>query len=304
MKPYLKTMPHMRKLELSHLFRKCLRLWSVYTALCVVVWFGSPIVSSFSPSKLPANSRVKPQWPLSVATQPAMDVATRPALDVEFLPLTSPEQVFDCAALCIEVFFNEGNNNSFITRLPLIGGILRTSLLRQLYRKLANVMLQALNTPHRCMIHAVDKESRRVIGYGELHLSDKVFVFDDVTKRFQPAVSPDATLSSSNADPEFSMPKIINLVVVPSARQFGVGRALLTRLMSTARDWGYDEVYLTVEPDNKAAMAFYLKMGFGVRAITEGKTWDVDGLRLRQSPRLLTVMMSETSKVGTPSAPL
>jgi len=61
---------------------------------------------------------------------------------------------------------------------------------------------------------------------------------------------------------------ITNIGVDPSWRRRGVGRHLVTALLTCARDWGHDSATLEVRAGNAAAQALYRSLGFeseGVR---------------------------------------
>lgn len=215
---------------------------------------------------------------------------------IKYVPLTRADEVFDCAALCMEVFFNEKAKGSrqgvpaaLSSLLPVPLKALRTSLLRQLYRKLSSAMLAALKQPYRSSVYAVDTNSNQIVGYVEVYMSEARFVMDEVSKSIHLSVSPDAATLPTSPDSS-AMPKIANLAVSPNARQAGVGRQLVSRCIALARMWGAQEVYLTVEPDNTAALSLYSKMGFEMRHLSKGLLWDVEGLTLRQVPRLLSIL--------------
>jgi ribosomal-protein-alanine N-acetyltransferase len=55
---------------------------------------------------------------------------------------------------------------------------------------------------------------------------------------------------------------ILNLCIDPALRRRGVGRMLLSMLLSRARRAGMLHAFLEVRPSNKAAVALYEAMGF------------------------------------------
>ena len=52
------------------------------------------------------------------------------------------------------------------------------------------------------------------------------------------------------------------IAVVPSARGRGIGSALLTALLTRARDGGYEALSLAVDSDNAGAIDLYRRRGF------------------------------------------
>ena len=225
-----------------------------------------------------------------VSTTELADVAN----GIKYVPLTRPDEVFDCAALCMEVFFNEkakgsrkGVSAALSSLLPLKA--LRTFLCRQLYRKLSSAMLATLKQPYRSSIYAVDTNSNQIVGYVEVYMSEARFVLDEVSKNLHLSISPD-TASLPTSRESSAMPKIANLAVSPNARKAGIGRQLVLRCIALSRMWGAQELYLTVEPDNAAALSLYAKMGFEMRHLSKGMLWDVEGLTLRKVPRLLSIL--------------
>ena len=61
-------------------------------------------------------------------------------------------------------------------------------------------------------------------------------------------------------------PYICNVAVAASARRQGVGRDVVRLCEQIARfQWGFEEVYLHVDPMNNPAVRLYLSMGFLVQ---------------------------------------
>lgn len=58
--------------------------------------------------------------------------------------------------------------------------------------------------------------------------------------------------------------EIKRLFVRPQARKIGVGKALVTAILTTAMERGYGEVKLDTLPDMQAAIALYESFGFSV----------------------------------------
>lgn len=78
-----------------------------------------------------------------------------------------------------------------------------------------------------------------------------------------------STVGTSKSAP--LRPYLCNLCVSPSLRSLGIGRALCRIVESIAREkWGYDHVYLHVDPTNDAARTLYEKEGY----IDVGKRWN------------------------------
>jgi ribosomal protein S18 acetylase RimI-like enzyme len=65
------------------------------------------------------------------------------------------------------------------------------------------------------------------------------------------------TLSSSE-----DWAEITELYVQPASRRKGVGMALVEAAVGLARDRGCTELHLLVDPENRAALAFYEAAGF------------------------------------------
>jgi ribosomal-protein-alanine N-acetyltransferase len=59
--------------------------------------------------------------------------------------------------------------------------------------------------------------------------------------------------------------EILSIVIDPSARRQGVGRALFAKHLERLRNLGVRELFLEVEETNRAAIAFY--QGFGFRNV-------------------------------------
>jgi ribosomal protein S18 acetylase RimI-like enzyme len=60
--------------------------------------------------------------------------------------------------------------------------------------------------------------------------------------------------------------------VAPEARGQGLGKTLLTAFVEAARSAGYKSVVLSVETDNLAAIALYIKFGFKItKTFSEGR---------------------------------
>lgn len=53
-----------------------------------------------------------------------------------------------------------------------------------------------------------------------------------------------------------------NILVAEEYRRSGVGKAILSKLMATARSRGANEMFLEVRVSNAAAMSLYLSAGF------------------------------------------
>jgi L-amino acid N-acyltransferase YncA len=78
--------------------------------------------------------------------------------------------------------------------------------------------------------------------------------------------------------------------VIPEARNLGIGRQLVDACITQSREWGYDQVLLQVESDNKVARMFYKKLGFE-ELLTDmnEKRYDLTGffLVMKPAPKVL-----------------
>jgi ribosomal protein S18 acetylase RimI-like enzyme len=78
--------------------------------------------------------------------------------------------------------------------------------------------------------------------------------------------------SSSQMETEQGAVELTYIGVAPSARGQGVGKALLAAFTNAARAAGYRTIVLSVETDNREAVALYTKSGFKItRTFTEGR---------------------------------
>ena len=67
------------------------------------------------------------------------------------------------------------------------------------------------------------------------------------------------------------------LAVDPARRRAGLGRALMAAAEQQLRTAGCPKINLQVRPDNRAAIAFYERLGFAVEgAVSLGKRLEVD----------------------------
>ncbi len=82
-----------------------------------------------------------------------------------------------------------------------------------------------------------------------------------------------------------SILRLYSLAVDPEYRGRGIGRSLLSRLMSKAAEEGYTAVRLEVSIRNRAAMKLYTDAGFRVKSFLEGY-YDSDGDAYRMERRL------------------
>lgn len=62
-------------------------------------------------------------------------------------------------------------------------------------------------------------------------------------------------------------PYISNLAVRKSCRRHGVARQLLLTCEQTAREWGFQDLYLHVLEDNEQAQQLYIKTGYKLRQV-------------------------------------
>jgi ribosomal-protein-alanine N-acetyltransferase len=62
---------------------------------------------------------------------------------------------------------------------------------------------------------------------------------------------------------------LMNLVILPEYRRFGIGSQLVVAVSECAIDWGFRELVLRVRSSNFAAMALYRVLGFQIDARRE-----------------------------------
>lgn len=73
--------------------------------------------------------------------------------------------------------------------------------------------------------------------------------------------------------------EILTLAVDPAARRQGIGRALVTDFLSTARQKGAEQAFLEVEAENAPAIALYTRCGFAQTGLRRAYYQRADGLR-------------------------
>lgn len=85
-----------------------------------------------------------------------------------------------------------------------------------------------------------------------------------------------------DADPENDLcPEIKSLWVYPESRRLGAGRALTSYLENLARERGYVEVFLRVDPENAAAIPMYIGLEYtptGDHRLTSYEVAGADGV--------------------------
>jgi ribosomal-protein-alanine N-acetyltransferase len=97
----------------------------------------------------------------------------------------------------------------------------------------------------------------------ELHDKHGFYVVA-VTTRQPETISAYAGLRAPRGEPQAD---IQTIAVTPSARRHGLGRVLMTHLISEARDRGAKEIFLEVRADNPSAQALYDSLAFETLAI-------------------------------------
>ena len=67
--------------------------------------------------------------------------------------------------------------------------------------------------------------------------------------------------------PSLDYPYLSNLAVHPEYRRLGVAQELLSNCEKTAREWGFDEIYLHVLENNHAARQLYYQAGYRLEQV-------------------------------------
>lgn len=73
--------------------------------------------------------------------------------------------------------------------------------------------------------------------------------------------SKDFCSESRNRNPSKSF-GILSIAVAPSAKRKGIGSKLMQGCEQVAREWGAEQMHLTVSVDNQEAVCFYEKLGW------------------------------------------
>lgn len=84
-----------------------------------------------------------------------------------------------------------------------------------------------------------------------------------------------------DCDPENDLcPEVKSLWVYPEARRLGAGRALTRHLENLARERGFVEIFLRVDPENAAAIPMYIGLDYtpsGDHRLTSYESVDATG---------------------------
>jgi ribosomal protein S18 acetylase RimI-like enzyme len=64
---------------------------------------------------------------------------------------------------------------------------------------------------------------------------------------------------------------ILAIAVCPQRQRLGIGSALMNACEVIARERGFDQMHLTVHPENRQAKAFYERLGW--ERIIQGRSW-------------------------------
>ena len=93
---------------------------------------------------------------------------------------------------------------------------------------------------------------------------DKVIGFVEVG--LLPLPSNRVPFDGSSASSDLNLyPTIGNLLTASSHRRLGVGKQLMRRAESAAREWGYTSIICAVDPANYKAYSLYASLGYAPR---------------------------------------
>lgn len=158
------------------------------------------------------------------------------------------------AELCVQVFF--GNDTSWW----------KQSQLRRLYAEQLLDLTDKFNRPSKSILFKVtemDATGEIIIGFAELSMCRGLRVC--------------STLPVLDERPVLS-----NLAVRENRRRRGIGSLLMQECENAAQRWGFTEVVLQVEEDNREARALYQALGY--RELFTDRTarrYDTSGFFLR-----------------------
>ena len=167
--------------------------------------------------------------------------------------IVTENDVLNGAELCVNVFFIEEDKKS--NKISLF----RRMNLQKLLRKHSYDLLNRFfNRPKDdTMIKAVCERNGEMVAYAEIFVAQlESGIFRDYMTRGP------ATQRLIDVDGRIFMPKIANLAVTKSYRQKGIGKQLVLECMKQAKEWGFEQVVLTVDMDNAEARSFYKRLGF------------------------------------------
>mmetsp|Transcript_2614 Transcript_2614/g.2729 ORF Transcript_2614/g.2729 Transcript_2614/m.2729 type:complete len:230 (+) Transcript_2614:314-1003(+) len=191
---------------------------------------------------------------------------------VQLHQIRGEQDVIEASELCIDVFFgNEGN-------------FFKGMMLKKLRRQQVFDLLQRL-------WHRVDDFMIKAVGInGNMLGFAETFVYSLDAEVYGSYLGFPAMKPLNISDGRIYLPKIANLAVIPEARNLGIGRQLVDACVTQSREWGYDQVLLQVESDNKVARVFYKKLGFE-ELLTDNyeKRYDLTGffLVMKPAPKVL-----------------
>lgn len=107
---------------------------------------------------------------------------------------------------------------------------------------------------HRQYVATADDDPADILGFAELW--------------FENRTTEDALAVMERATPQ---PCVFNVAVAQRARRAGVATALVRRCEQQAREWDAPQLYLSVAPENAAAIAVYERLGFAEMGTRESR---------------------------------
>lgn len=180
------------------------------------------------------------------------------------------EDLEPAAKLCVQVFF--GNDTSWW----------KQSQLRRLYAEQLLDLTDKFNRPSKSILFKVTEMDARgeiIIGFAELSMCRGLRV-------------------CSNLPVLDERPVLSNLAVRENRRRRGIGSLLMKECEDAAQRWGFTEVVLQVEEDNREARALYQALGY--RELFTDRTarrYDTSGFFLRNVRTAKTTLSKQLDAV-------
>lgn len=204
--------------------------------------------------------------------------------------VTSISELKMACKLCVDAFFGNKFQESFWHNLKLV----------QIFVELENLLKTRYNDPSKYLDAYIialnaDQNDNSDVKFWNDRINDFIgFVVLSMVSVDEACLSylgyPAKSLTRSEIDGKYYIPKISNLSVKSDCRGKGIGFKLLDECCRKAKEWGYDQIILEVEYDNDSALNLYFKNGFQSLYSQNIKVYDLSRLFLSENEKKSIVM--------------